>query len=30
MDVYNPVGFMWTMAGLGLVGLVVVSLRFRR
>jgi len=30
MDVYNPEGFMWTMAGLGFVGLVVVSLRFRR
>lgn len=30
MDIYNPQGFMWTMAGLGAVGLVVVSLRFRR
>ncbi len=28
MDIYNPQGFMWTMAGLGLVGLVVVTLRF--
>ena len=27
MDIYNPEGFMWTMAGLGLLGLVVVSLR---
>jgi MFS family permease len=27
MDIYNPQGFMWTMASLGLVGLVVVSLR---
>lgn len=27
MDIYNPQGFMWTMAGLGLVGVVVVSLR---
>ena len=30
MDIYNPQGFMWTMAGLGLLGLAVVSLRFRR
>ncbi|MCF6221943.1 MAG: MFS transporter [Robiginitomaculum sp.] len=30
MDVYNPQGFMWTMAALGAVGLVVVSMRFRR
>jgi len=30
MDIFNPQGFMWTMAGLGLLGLVVVSLRFRR
>ncbi len=30
MDVYNPQGFMWTMAALGLVGLAVVSMRFRR
>lgn len=27
MDIYNPQGFMWTMAGLGLVGVIVVSLR---
>ena len=30
MDIYNPQGFMWTMAGLGLLGLAIVSLRFRR
>ncbi len=30
MDVYNPSGFMWTMAGLGLAGLMVAVLRFRR
>ncbi|HID35975.1 MAG TPA: MFS transporter, partial [Ghiorsea sp.] len=29
MDIYNPQGFMWAMAGLGFVGLTVVSLRFR-
>jgi len=30
MDIYNPHGFMWTMAGLGLVGLAVVMLRRMR
>jgi len=27
MDIYNPQGFMWTMAALGLFGLLVVTLR---
>ncbi len=27
MDIYSPQGFMWTMAGLGLIGLVVATLR---
>jgi len=30
MDIYSPYGFMWTMAGLGLAGFMVASLRFRR
>jgi len=30
IDVYSPAGFMWTMAGLGLTGLVVTVLHFRR
>ena len=27
MDIFNPYGFMWTMAGLGLAGLIVVTIR---
>ncbi len=30
MDIYSPQGFMWTMAGLGLAGLMVAGLRVRR
>lgn len=30
MDVFNPYGFMWTMAALGLLGFVVTSFRARR
>ncbi len=30
MDIYNPQGFMWTMAGLGLLGLAVLFIRRMR